>query len=262
MTAGSGALFQRSGLLAKPSSATGHQIRSARYSGPGLRSSGHRLAEATSRKLFNFDRALNVRFIAGVDEAGRGSLAGPLVAAAVLFDYEKLSCVDVARLKRLNDSKAHTTEGREQLFPLVLAAATKVSVSSRSAAGIDRHGLHVSNLSALRECLESVVVEGSLCLVDGFDLPDIGHEMLAVVDGDARSAAIAAASVVAKVTRDRFMKRVEKLHPGWGFGANVGYSTPEHRAAIAAIGVSPLHRLSFRSIAYQQLQLDRDEAAA
>jgi ribonuclease HII len=91
--------------------------------------------------------------------------------------------------------------------------------------------------------------------VDGFAVPDFGHPQRAIVDGDCTSAAIAAASIVAKVTRDRFMHRADALHPGWEFRSHVGYSTPEHRDAIQRQGVSPLHRLSFQSTAYQQLAL-------
>ena len=103
--------------------------------------------------------------------------------------------------------------------------------------------------------LMRVACPESICLVDGFKVPDLGYEQLAVIDGDCRSAAISAASILAKVTRDRYMRRAAQRHPGWDFETNVGYSTPEHRAAIAANGVSPLHRLSFDSIAYQQLAL-------
>ena len=112
------------------------------------------------------------------------------------------------------------------------------------------------NLEALRSALRSVACPEALCLVDGFRLPDFGVEQRAVVGGDSKSAAIAAASVLAKVTRDRYMRRAAERHPEWEFATNVGYSTPEHRAAIAAHGISPLHRLSFASIAYQQLALD------
>ena len=126
---------------------------------------------------------------------------------------------------------------------------------SRCARGIDARGLHVTNLEALRCALRCVAREGALCLVDGFRVPELEFEQRAVVGGDARSAAIAAASVLAKVTRDRYMRRAERHHPGWDFATNVGYSTPEHRAAIAANGISPLHRRSFDSIAYQQLAL-------
>jgi ribonuclease HII len=209
----------------------------------------------TARRLFAFDRDLGVRFVAGADEAGRGSLAGPLVAAAVLFDYERLGLREVRALSALNDSKQHNTEAREALYPIVLRAATQVAVVSRCARGIDARGLHVTNLAALRDALARVARPGCVCLSDGFPVGDVGHEQRAVISGDARSAAIAAASIVAKVSRDRYMHRADALHPGWEFATHVGYATPEHRAAIMARGVSPLHRMSFQSAAYQQLAL-------
>ena len=191
--------------------------------------------------------------MAGADEAGRGSLAGPLVAAAVLFDLERLTLSDRRALARLNDSKQHDDAGREALYPLVLRAAAKTAIVVRCVRGIDARGLHNTNLEALRSALACVAREDAICLVDGFRLGEFAYEQQAVVGGDARSAAIAAASVLAKVTRDRYMRGAEERHPGWDFATNVGYSTPEHRAAIAANGISPLHRLSFASIAYQQL---------
>jgi len=191
--------------------------------------------------------------VAGADEAGRGCLAGPLVAAAVLFDIEALGVREVRALSALNDSKQHDPEAREALYPVVLRTALKVSVVSRCVRGIDGRGLHRTNLAALRDALQRVARPGCLCLVDGFPLVPFGHDQRAIVDGDAKSAAIAAASIVAKVTRDRFMQRADALHPGWEFRSHVGYSTPEHREAIQRRGVSPLHRLSFQSIAYQQL---------
>jgi ribonuclease HII len=210
----------------------------------------------TGRKLFQHDRGLGVRFVAGADEAGRGCLAGPLVAAAVLFDLEALGPRDVRALGALNDSKQHTAEGREALYPIVLRTATRVAVVSRCARGIDDRGLHRTNLAALRQALLRVARPGCILLSDGFPVGDLqGHDGRAIVDGDATSAAIAAASIVAKVTRDRFMHRADTRHPGWEFAAHVGYSTPEHRDAIQRLGVSPLHRLSFQSTAYQQLAL-------
>jgi ribonuclease HII len=193
--------------------------------------------------------------VAGADEAGRGSLAGPLVAAAVLFDLERLTLADRRALCRLNDSKQHTAETREELYPLVLRSVSRSVIVSRCVRGIDSRGLHVTNLDALRTALLGVAREGSVCLIDGFGVPEFGFEQRAVVDGDCRSAAIAAASVLAKVTRDRYMQAAAERHPGWDFETNVGYSTPEHRAAIAENGVSPLHRMSFQSIAYTQLAL-------
>jgi ribonuclease HII len=174
-----------------------------------------------------------VRFVAGADEAGRGCLAGPLVAAAVLFDLDRLGPADIRALGTLNDSKQQTPQGRAELFPVILRLAAKVAVVSRCAPGIDARGLHVTNLAALRDALRRVAC-----------------------DGDSKSAAIAAASVIAKETRDRYMRRADATHPGWEFAQHVGYSTPEHREAIERLGVSPLHRLSFQSTAYQQLALE------
>jgi ribonuclease HII len=210
----------------------------------------------SGRRLFAFDRELGCRFVAGADEAGRGSLAGPLVAAAVLFDLERLTLSDRRALSKLNDSKQHTPEAREELYPLVLRAAADTVIVSRCVRGIDERGLHNTNLEALRTALRSVAREGTVCLVDGFKVPAFGFEQRAVIDGDCRSAAIAAASVLAKVTRDRYMRRAAEAHPRWDFDTNVGYSTPEHRAAIREHGVCPLHRRSFQSIAYTQLALD------
>jgi ribonuclease HII len=210
---------------------------------------------SSGRRLFAFDRRLGVRLVAGADEAGRGCLAGPLVAAGVLFDYERLTAREQRSLSALNDSKQHTPEAREELYPHVLRCAQRVVVISRCVRGIDSRGLHVTNLAALRDALRAVARPGCLCLVDGFSVPAFEHSQRAIVDGDATSAAIAAASIVAKVSRDRYMQRADALHPGWRFAEHVGYSTPEHREAILRQGVSPLHRMSFQSLAYQQLAL-------
>jgi ribonuclease HII len=198
---------------------------------------------------------LGVRFVAGADEAGRGCLAGPLVAAAVLFDLERVGPGEVRALGALNDSKQHTPEGRAELFPVIIRVAAKVAIVSRCAPGIDERGLHVTNLAALRDALARVAQDGCICLSDGFVVADTGREQRAVIGGDAKSAAIAAASVIAKETRDRYMRRADSTHPGWDFAQHVGYATPEHRLAIERLGVSPLHRLSFQSAAYQQLSL-------
>jgi ribonuclease HII len=220
--------------------------------GPRKRSKPRR---SSGSRLFGFDRSLGSRWVAGADEAGRGCLAGPLVAAAVLFDVEALGVGERRALSALNDSKQHTAEARDELYPIVMRTAVKVAVVSRCVRGIDARGLHKTNLAALREALMRVAVPGAICLSDGFPVPDFGHDQRPVVGGDATSAAIAAASIVAKVSRDRFMHRADGLHPGWEFAAHVGYSTPEHRDAIQRQGVSPLHRMSFASTAYQQLAL-------
>jgi ribonuclease HII len=196
-----------------------------------------------------------VRFVAGADEAGRGCLAGPLVAAGVLLDLSRIGPMQARALGALNDSKQHTPEARAELYPVILSLAARVSIVTRCAPGIDTRGLHRTNLAALRDALNQVACEGCICLSDGFAVKGLTHEGRAVIGGDAKSAAIAAASVLAKETRDRYMRRADVAHPGWEFAQHVGYSTPEHREAIERLGVSPLHRLSFQSTAYQQLAL-------
>src|SRR4051812_10362034 len=210
----------------------------------------------TAARLFKFDRSFGQRFVAGVDEAGRGSLAGPLLAAGVLIDLERIGRSERRALARLDDSKQKSPEEREELYPQVIRAAACVSVAVRSARAIDANGLHVSNLAALSDCMRGVARQEATRLVDGFRLPRCDLEHTAVVDGDARSAAIAAASVIAKVTRDRYMRRVAAMYPEWSFEGNVGYSTPEHREAIMRHGICPLHRRSFASVAYSQLDLE------
>lgn len=211
---------------------------------------------ARSRRLFSFDRGLGSRFVAGADEAGRGCLAGPLVAAAVLFDYETLSNADRRALAGLHDSKQVLVERREELYSAVLRAAARACIVVRCVRGIDDRGLHVTNIEALSRALERLAPSAeATCLVDGFSLRECAVPHRAVVEGDGTSAAIAAASVLAKVTRDRYMQGIADRHPGWGFDEHVGYSTPEHRAAIERIGISPLHRRSFQSVAYTQLQI-------
>jgi ribonuclease HII len=232
--------------------ASGQRARSSARSRRRARRAG------SGRRLFAFDRRLGVRFVAGADEAGRGSLAGPLVAAGVLFDYDTLTIRDLRALKALNDSKQHTHLAREELYPLVLRTAARVVVVSRCVRGIDARGLHKTNLAALRDAMRGVTrdLRGEvICLVDGFSVAEFERPQRAIVDGDATSAAIAAASIVAKVTRDRYMRHADALHPGWSFADHVGYSTPEHREAILRMGISPLHRMSFQSLAYQQLML-------
>jgi ribonuclease HII len=232
---------------------TGHPIASASSNG---QTKAHKRRLARSRRLFAFDRGLGSRRVAGADEAGRGCLAGPLVAAAVLIDYETLSRSDRRALAGLHDSKQMKPEKREELYPAVLRAAARVSVVVRCARGIDDRGLHVTNIEALSCALERLAPGGdATCLVDGFSLRECAVPHRAVIEGDGTSAAIAAASVIAKVTRDRYMHRAAGEHPGWGFEEHVGYSTPEHREAIERIGISPLHRRSFQSVAYSQLEL-------
>jgi ribonuclease HII len=197
---------------------------------------------------FRFDRGRlsisgpGAAVVAGADEVGRGCLAGPLVAAAVSLDYGRNP---EHLLKGMTDSKALTPQAREGLYRQVLRSARGVSVVAVSSQSIDNEGLHRCNLRALGLALEGLHGDYDLALVDGFDLrrPDLGAQRLP--GGDWLSAAVAAASVVAKVTRDRLMREMDLLHPGYGFAHHVGYGTREHQEALRNQGLCPLHRRSF-----------------
>jgi ribonuclease HII len=208
------------------------------------------VALPSGRRLLAHDRRLDARFVAGADEAGRGSLAGPLVVAGVLFDYEHLRGHCVRPLAALNDSKQVAPEDREALFGAITACASRISVRVVSATRIDREGLHRSNLWGLREVLADLHPPAELCLVDGFRLGPLAPPHRALVDGDTRSAAIAAASIVAKVLRDRVMRRLDAVYPNYGFRSHVGYITPAHSEAVRAFGPSDLHRRSFDAACY------------
>ena len=196
--------------------------------------------------------------MAGADEAGRGSLAGPLVVAGVLLDYAELRDHRVRPLALLNDSKQLDPARREELFRAVLGCARKVAVRVISHGEIDRTGLHRSNLAGLRAVLWELSPPAEACLVDGFRLGPSAPAHRAVVDGDEKSAAIAAASVVAKVTRDRLMRRLDSLFPHYGFVSHVGYITPGHSAIVRERGPCELHRRSFQALCY----VPADEALA
>jgi ribonuclease HII len=208
------------------------------------------MARRTGQKLLRFDRELGARRIAGVDEAGRGSLAGPLVVAGVLLDYDCLRDHRVRPLALLNDSKQVSPALREELFHAVVACAERVSVHVFPPQVIDRDGLHRTNLRGLREALWACQ-PADACLVDGFRLGPTAPPHRAVVDGDEKSAAIAAASIVAKVTRDRYMRRADALYPQFGFASHVGYITPGHSAAVREHGPTDIHRRSFQALCYQ-----------
>ena len=161
-------------------------------------------------------------------------------------------------LAQLNDSKQVSPEDREELFRAVVGCATRISVQMISAAEIDREGLHRSNLAGLRRALHALTPPAEACLVDGFRLGPSAPEHVAVVDGDERSAAIAAASIVAKVVRDRTMRRLDSLYPGYGFSSHVGYITPTHSRLVRERGPCAIHRRSFQALCY----LSEEEAAA
>jgi ribonuclease HII len=209
------------------------------------------VARSTGQRLLGFDRRLGVRYVAGADEAGRGSLAGPLVVAGVLLDYGSLRGARVRPLASLNDSKQVAPDEREALFHAVAECASGISVRVVPVGEIDRNGLHRSNLGALRAVLHDLHPPADACLVDGFRLGPSAPPHRAIVDGDARSAAIAAASIVAKVVRDRLMRRLDALYPRYGFVSHVGYITPAHSRAVRAFGPSTLHRRSFQAACYR-----------
>jgi ribonuclease HII len=216
------------------------------------------VALRTGQKLLRFDRKLGARFVAGADEAGRGSLAGPLVVAGVLLDYGCLRDHKVRPLGFLNDSKQCSPERREELFRAVVGCADRVIVRVIPHGEIDRNGLHRSNLAAMRAILHALTPPAEACLVDGFRLGPTAPEHRAVIDGDEKSAAIAAASIVAKVTRDRLMRRMDALFPQYGFSSHVGYITPGHSRTVREHGPSRIHRRSFQALCY----LSEEELAA
>ena len=213
---------------------------------------------SSGQRLLRFDRRLGARYVAGADEAGRGSLAGPLVVAGVLLDYACLRDHRVRPLALLNDSKQLSLGEREELFRAVVACAERIAVRVIAASEIDREGLHRSNLAGLRSALNALAPPAEVCLVDGFRLGPAAPEHRAVVDGDTKSAAIAAASIVAKVVRDRTMRRMDALYPQYGFSSHVGYITPGHSAVVRRRGPSEIHRRSFQALCY----LSEEEAAA
>ncbi|MCD2179732.1 ribonuclease HII [Rhizobium sp. C1] len=179
--------------------------------------------------------------VAGADEAGRGPLAGPVVAAAVIFH-------DKSTPKGLNDSKQLSLAQREYLFDEIMATAT-VAIASSSAPTIDRIDIRKASLDAMRRALLLLTVQPDYALIDGRDVPTGLHcRGKAVIKGDARSLSIAAASIIAKVTRDRMMARAGLVFPAYGFERHAGYATAEHRAAITRAGGCMLHRWSFRPL--------------
>jgi ribonuclease HII len=204
----------------------------------------------TGQKLLRFDRRLGARLVAGADEAGRGPLAGPLVVAGVLLDYECLRDHKVRPLALLNDSKQVDPATREELYRAVISCAERVSVHVFPPTVIDRDGLHRCNLKGMRAALWALQ-PADVCLVDGFRLGPTAPPHRAIVDGDTKSAAIAAASIVAKVTRDRYMKTADALYPAYGFSSHVGYITPAHSAIVRERGPSEIHRRSFQALCYR-----------
>lgn len=179
--------------------------------------------------------------VAGTDEAGRGPLAGPVVAAAVVLDPDNIP-------EGLHDSKQLSAAKREMLFARIMETAF-VSVASSSSRRIDTIDIRKASLDAMRRAVAGLEVAPRLVLTDGRDVPPgLACEGRAVIKGDALSVSISAASIVAKVMRDRMMARAEETYPGYGFAVHAGYATQVHRTAIESIGPCRLHRMSFRPL--------------
>lgn len=198
----------------------------------------------TVKELDYYERQLHeagFRLIAGVDEAGRGALAGPLVAAAVILP-------DGFELEGLKDSKELTALQRDEWYDRIQAQAVAVAVCRAFPRRIDHRGLHRSNLFLLRKAVTGLAVRPDFVLTDGFAPKRMGLPCLSMKKGDVVTASVAAASVIAKVTRDRVMERYHRRYPQYGFDRHRGYGTASHRAAIAEHGPSPIHRMSFKGM--------------
>jgi ribonuclease HII len=194
-------------------------------------------------------REQGFRLVAGVDEAGRGAWAGPMVAAAVILPPE----FDIAGLR---DSKVMTARQREEAFARIVDGAVAVTVCRATAGRIDRRGLHRSNIALLRQAVRDLSVEPDYVLCDGWPMSGIDIPHLSIKKGDAVTASVAAASIVAKVSRDRTMRRYHHRFPDFGFDRNKGYGTAEHRAVLDRLGPTPIHRLSFRGVGQESLPIE------
>lgn len=181
--------------------------------------------------------------IAGVDEAGRGACAGPLIAASVALDRSS-PLLELGVL----DSKALSPARREELFNLILASSRATHVIEISSQEIDHFGLQAMNISAMRRAVAGLGIEIDYLISDGYPVTGVSMPTLAMFKGDALSVAVGAASIVAKVTRDRIMMEMEKKFPGYGFGSHKGYSSASHMKAISDLGVTEIHRTSYRNV--------------
>jgi ribonuclease HII len=187
--------------------------------------------------------------LAGVDEAGRGPLAGPVVAAAVILEPG-------GRWDGLNDSKQVSAETRDALYARVLHEARAFAWAVVGPRAIDRLNIRRASLEAMRRAVTRLRVTPSLVLVDGHEaVPGLPLPQQALVGGDGRMLSIAAASILAKVVRDRIMERLDRVWPGYGFARHKGYGTPEHLKALARLGPCALHRYSFTPVCVQELPL-------
>lgn len=189
-----------------------------------------------TKDLFDFDLKFGVKFLAGIDEVGRGPLAGPVTTACCMLPLDE-------PIDKINDSKKLSEMRREKLYDLITAKAA-YSVASVSNEEIDELNILEATKKAMRECAGNLMPVPELILIDAVKL-DLGVKTESIIHGDALSYNIAAASIIAKVTRDRFMVEADKLYPQYGFAKNKGYGTAEHIAALKKYGPCPLHRRTF-----------------
>jgi ribonuclease HII len=196
------------------------------------------------------------RAIAGVDEVGRGPWAGPVVAAAVILPPDPDALAPL--FGQVDDSKRLAPSQRERLFNPIQQLALATGVGCVEASGIDRVGIAAATREAMRQALAALAVQPDFVLLDYLTLPDLPLPQRGVPHGDALSLSIAAASIVAKVTRDRWMAEQEAIYPGYGFARHKGYGTAEHRAALMRLGPCALHRLSFAPVAAMRTRSDRE----
>lgn len=176
--------------------------------------------------------------IAGIDEVGRGPLAGPVMAGAVILPKDH-------PILYLNDSKKLTEKKREELYDVIMKEAVAVGIGMASEARIDEINILNATYEAMREAIGKLAPQPDILLNDAVKIPGVSIRQVPIIKGDAKSVSIAAASIVAKVTRDRLMAEYEKIYPGYGFAKNKGYGTAEHIAAIKEMGPCPIHRRSF-----------------
>ena len=193
------------------------------------------------RTIENELRRRGFEHVAGADEVGRGALAGPVVAAAVMLDPR-------SRIVGVRDSKLLTASQRERLYAEIIASA-RWAVAAASPGDVDRLNVHHASLDALRRAVEALNPPPSFALIDGFSVPGLAMPQRGIVGGDRRCTAIAAASIVAKVTRDREMVRLHEVDPRYGFDRHKGYATRAHIDAVTRFGYSGAHRRSFRPTA-------------
>ena len=189
-------------------------------------------------------RATGVKAVAGVDEAGRGPCAGPLVVAAVI-----LKNPESPALSRVRDSKALSEKVREELFNVITEESLAYAIIEISPEEIDRVGLHKSNLAGMRRAINALSVQPEYVLTDGYAINGLAIPNLAVWKGDQVAMSISAASILAKVYRDRIMIEADALYPGYGFARHKGYITAAHTKALGEFGVTPIHRKSFANVA-------------